>query len=86
METWYRSLADQLRGWSDEQLARLLAARPDLTTPAPLDSAQLASRAATRSSLLRALDGLDLLSLAVLDALVPDGAPSAEAAVSRVEA
>lgn len=86
METWYRSLADQLRAWSDEQLARLLAARPDLTTPAPLDSAQLASRAATRSSLLRALDGLDLLSLAVLDALVPDGAPSAEAAVSRVEA
>ena len=45
METWYRSLADQLRAWSDEQLTRLLAARPDLTTPAPLDSAQLASRA-----------------------------------------
>ena len=86
METWYRSLADQLRAWSDEQLARLLAARPDLTTPAPLDSAQLASRAVTRSSLLRALDGLDLLSLAVLDALLPDGAASAEEAIARVDA
>ncbi|WP_166136919.1 helicase-associated domain-containing protein [Nocardioides ochotonae] len=66
----FRSLADQLRSWSDERLARLLAARPDLASPVPHDSSQLASRAAVRSSLLRALDQLDLLELTVLDALV----------------
>ena len=65
-----RTLADQLRSWPDERLADLLRARPDLATPAPHDSAQLASRASTRSSLLRALDTLTRLELSVLDALV----------------
>jgi hypothetical protein len=69
----FRSLADQLRGWPDERLSRLLVARPDLATPAPHDSGQLASRAATRSSLMRALDGLNRLELFVLDALVVAG-------------
>lgn len=68
-----RTFADQLRGWSDERLSRLLRERPDLSTPAPTDSAQLASRAATRSSLLRALDQLSRLELYVLDALVVAG-------------
>ncbi|MFM6849266.1 MAG: DNA-binding protein, partial [Terrabacter sp.] len=68
-----RTLADQLRGWSDERLVALLAARPDLATPAPQDSSQLASRAATRSSIHRALDGLDRLELSVLDALLVAG-------------
>ena len=68
-----RTLADQLRGWPDERLVALLRARPDLATPAPQDSSQLASRAATRSSIHRALDGLDRLELSVLDALLVAG-------------
>src|SRR4051812_28716024 len=69
----HRSLADQLRGWPDERLAGLLRDRSDLSTPAPADCAQLASRAATRSSLNRALDLLTRLELSVLDALVSSG-------------
>ncbi|GAW50728.1 MULTISPECIES: helicase C-terminal domain-containing protein [unclassified Nocardioides] len=71
--TGYRTLADQLRSWPDSRLSRLLVDRPDLATPAPHDSSQLASRAATRSSLLRALDHLTRLELCVLDALVVVG-------------
>ena len=69
-----RSLADQLRGWSDAELARLLTDRPDLASPAPQDSGQLASRAGTRASVVRAVDQLTVLELAVLDATVALGA------------
>ena len=65
-----RTLADQLRGWPDARLAALLSARPDLANPAPQDSSQLASRASTRASVLRALDQLTRLELVVLDAVV----------------
>jgi len=81
-----RSLADQLRGWPDERLARLLRERPDLGTPAPQDSAQLASRATTRASLLRALDQLTRAELAVLDALVVLGEAPLEQAVAILHA
>lgn len=81
--TGYRTLADQLRSWPDSRLSLLLHERPDLATPAPHDSGQLASRAATRSSLLRALDQLTRAELCVLDALVVVG-QTTEAALSTV--
>lgn len=81
-----RTLADQLRGWPDERLVALLGARPDLATPAPQDSSQLASRAATRSSIHRALDGLDRLELSVLDALLVAGQTTPEDLISIVHA
>ena len=65
-----RTLADQFRSWSDEDLVRLLTARPDLATPAPQDSAQLASRAGTRASTVRAVDQLSVLELTVVESLV----------------
>src|SRR6476619_3388693 len=71
-----RTLAEQLRGWSDEQLSALLEARPDLATPAPHDSSQLAARVVVKASVLRALDGLDALELAVLQSLVQDTDPA----------
>ena len=75
-----RTLADQLRGWPDERVASLLRERPDLAAPAPQDSSQLASRAGTRASVLRAVDQLSHLELAVLDAVVAlGGSPSADA-------
>lgn len=86
MDRGYRSLADQVRAWPDDRLSRLLVARPDLATPAPQDSAQLAARAATRSSLVRALDGLDRLELTVLDALISAGQTTDDQILNNVAA
>lgn len=82
----HRSLADQLRSWPDERLQRLLTDRPDLATPAPHDFGQLASRAAVRSSIARALDGLTRGELSVLDALVVAGQTNESELVDLVHA
>ncbi len=68
--TAVRSLADDVRGRSDEQLRALVRRRPDLARPAPSDLTSLAARASTRSSVQRALDGLDRGHLQVLETLV----------------
>ncbi|HEY6737918.1 MAG TPA: hypothetical protein VI076_03645, partial [Actinopolymorphaceae bacterium] len=68
-------LPDALRDLSDDELAELLRLRPDLLTPLPSDIAQLATRAATRSSLGRVLDRLDRRELAVIEALAVTGEP-----------
>jgi hypothetical protein len=70
-----RSLADDVRGRSDEQLRTLVRRRPDLARPAPSDLTSLAARASTRASVQRALDGLDRGHLQVLETLVVSGDP-----------
>src|ERR1035437_3593051 len=69
------SLADDVRGRSDEQLRALVRRRPDLARPAPSDLTSLAARASTRASVQRALDGLDRGHLQVLETLVVSGDP-----------
>ena len=64
------SLSEWLRNRSDEQLAELLRRRPDLALPAPADLATLAARVGVRTSVQRAIDGLDVARLRVLEALV----------------
>jgi len=86
MDQGFRSLADQLRSWPADRLSRLLLARPDLATPAPHDSGQLAARAATRTSLVRALDQLSRCELTVLDALVIAGQTTVDRLSSMVAA
>lgn len=79
-----RSLADDLRARTDEELAALLRIRPDLVVPVPVDIAQLASRAATRASVVRALDRLDRFVLHVVDALVVLPDPTTPVDVQRL--
>ncbi|GAB2993089.1 helicase-associated domain-containing protein [Streptomyces pseudoechinosporeus] len=71
-----RSLAEQLRARDDASLAALFQARPDLITPVPTDLTQLATRAGTRASVVRALEHLDRFALQTAEALAvaPDPA------------
>jgi hypothetical protein len=65
-----RSLADDLRQRTDDDLAALVRRRPDLATPPPGDFGQLAGRSATHASTGRALDHLTRFQLQVLEAAV----------------
>jgi hypothetical protein len=64
------TLAAWLRTRSDEQLAALLATRPDVARPAPSDVVALATRLAVPVSVDRALDELDAATLQVLDTVL----------------
>ncbi|WP_447039004.1 helicase-associated domain-containing protein [Streptomyces sp. DSM 118878] len=64
-----RSLAEALRSRGDGQLAALLHARPDLLSPVPTDVTQLAARAGTRASVVRALERLGRFTQQVAEAL-----------------
>ena len=80
MPTEPATLAAWLRTRSDEQIAALLVARPDVARPAPSDVVALASRLAVPVSVDRALDELDAATLQVLDVVLleaTDGVPAA---------
>ncbi|MCD9878251.1 helicase C-terminal domain-containing protein [Streptomyces guryensis] len=71
-----RSLAEALRDRDDASLAELLRARPDLITPVPTDLTQLATRAGTRASVVRALERLDRFALQTAEALAVAADPA----------
>ncbi|MDO0934085.1 helicase C-terminal domain-containing protein [Streptomyces sp. DG2A-72] len=71
-----RSLAEALRGRDDAALAALLRSRPDLITPVPTDLTQLATRAGTRASVVRALERLDRFALQTAEALAVAADPA----------
>ncbi|MET9673578.1 helicase C-terminal domain-containing protein [Streptomyces sp. NPDC006482] len=64
-----RTLAEALRARGDDGLAALLRARPDLLGPVPNDLTQLATRAGTRGSVVRAIERLDRFALQTAEAL-----------------
>ncbi|MDL5202275.1 helicase-associated domain-containing protein [Streptomyces sp. ALI-76-A] len=74
-----RSLAEALRARDDGSLAALLRARPDLITPVPTDLTQLATRAGTRASVVRALERLDRFTLQTAEALAVAADPASYA-------
>ncbi|HEY9349434.1 MAG TPA: hypothetical protein VIP75_01990, partial [Acidothermales bacterium] len=79
-----RSLADDLRSRSDAELGALLRARPDLVNPVPVDVAQLAARATTRASIVRAIDHMNRFTLNVVDAIAILSEPVTLQAVSAL--
>ncbi|CAL9488255.1 hypothetical protein SUDANB108_03195 [Streptomyces sp. enrichment culture] len=72
-----RSLAEALRARGDAALGALLRSRPDLITPVPTDLTQLATRAGTRASVVRALERLDRFTLQTAEALAVAADPAA---------
>ena len=78
------TLADWLRAQDDAALVALLRARPDLATPPPADMSVLATRVGTRASIARACEDLDTFTLAVLEALVVQGADAAPVSLATL--
>ncbi|MFG2135391.1 helicase-associated domain-containing protein [Streptomyces sp. NPDC048650] len=72
-----RTLAEELRTRTDSGLVGLLRTRPDLLNPVPGDVTQLATRAGTRGSVVRAVERLDRFALQTAEALAvaPDPCP-----------
>jgi Helicase conserved C-terminal domain/WYL domain len=70
MSTAQVDLVNWLREQPDDDLGRLLMARPDLLHPVPSDIEVLATRAAGRASVEIALDRLDVGALQVVEAMV----------------
>ncbi|MDX3853826.1 helicase C-terminal domain-containing protein [Streptomyces sp. AK02-01A] len=79
-----RTLAEALRAQGDDSLAALLHARPDLLNPVPGDLSQLATRAGTRASVVRALERLDRFTLQTAEALAVAPEPAPYAALSAL--
>jgi hypothetical protein len=77
-----RSLADDLRARTDEQLAALVAARPDLLHPVPADITALAQRAGSPASVSACLRGYDQLALHVVLAAAMGPDPVSPAALA----
>ncbi|MDB1088077.1 helicase-associated domain-containing protein [Streptomyces sp. ACA25] len=79
-----RTLADALRSADDSVLSALLRARPDLLSPLPGDLSQLATRAGTRTSVLRALERLDTFALQTAEALAVAPQPCTRSALAEL--
>lgn len=62
------SFADALRSRSDDEMARLFGARPDLLSPVPTDFSALAARASSMPSIMRARDSLNKFQFDILTA------------------
>ena len=78
-----RSLADDLRQRTPENLAHLLRERRDLLTPVPADVRDLAMRAGSAHSVGMALDQLTQQELQVLEVLAALGNPTDSAAIAE---
>ncbi|MHC0429924.1 helicase-associated domain-containing protein [Streptomyces sp. O3] len=76
-DSFPRTLAEALRHRDDASLTALLRARADLLTPVPNDLTQLATRAGTRASVVRALERLDTFTLQTAQALAVAQEPTA---------
>src|ERR1039457_914093 len=84
MSTAQIDLVNWLREQPDDDLARLLMARPDLLHPVPSDIEVLAARAAGRASVEIALDRLDVGALQVVEAMVLSPDPTDIQAVAAL--
>lgn len=78
-----RTLAEDLRRRTDDELLRLFALRSDLLDPIPPNLSGLAAAAASTSSVMAALSGLDRPSLAVLARLAASPRPLTLAALAE---